>query len=315
MIKESKYVGCFKGLAIGDAYGANYEGGFAERLLWRVLGKTKDGRKRYTDDTQMSLDIATSFLAKNTIDQEHLAQTFAKSYKWSRGYGPSAGKLLVSIKRGKKWQTLNRKKFKDGSMGNGAGMRAPLVALCHPEIDDRLDEYIRKSAEITHAHPLAVEGASLIVKATVLSLQGQGSKGIISSLIQGCDVSDYKAKLRVCENLLTQTNMPSLKEVKARLGNGMLAIDSCITAIYFGLKYLDLEFDEMLKEICRLGGDADTIAAMAGAIWGSTNGSDKIEVLAKKVENIEQIEAFARELYKKYLTSQAREGALKHASS
>ncbi len=303
MIEESRYVGCFKGLAIGDAYGAHYEGGIAERLLWRLLGKTKDGRKRYTDDTQMSLDIATSFLANNSIDQDHLAQTFSNSYRWSRGYGPSAGRLLVGIRKGEKWQSLNRRKFKDGSMGNGAGMRAPLVALCYPKIDQDLEENVRKSAEITHAHPLAIAGAQIIASATVMSLYGQCSKDIISSLIQVCDNPAYKTKLENCERLLVQKNSPSVKDIKLHLGNGMLALDSCVTAIYFGLKYTGLKFNVMLNEICRLGGDADTIAAMAGAIWGASNGSESIEVLANNVENIEKIEALARELYQKHLTS------------
>jgi len=61
--------------------------------------------------------------------------------------GGPEGKMLVGIRKGKKWQSLNRKKFKDGSMGNGAGMRAPLVALCHPKIDQNLEENIRKSAD------------------------------------------------------------------------------------------------------------------------------------------------------------------------
>ncbi len=303
MIEESKYIGCFKGLAIGDAYGALYEGGIAERLLWRLLGKTKEGKKRYTDDTQMSLDIATSFLAKKLINQDHLAQTFSNSYKWSRGYGPSAGQLLVGIRNGKKWQSLNRKKFKDGSMGNGAGMRAPLVALCYPVIDQNLEDNVRKCSEITHAHPLAIIGAQIIARATVMSLHGRDSMDIINSLIQTHDESVYAQKLKICAELLEQSNLPRKKEIKRKLGNGMLALNSCVTAIYFGLKYKNSEFIIMLNDICRLGGDADTIAAMAGAIWGAANGSESIEKLAENVENIEMIDTFARDLYKNNLKS------------
>ena len=65
MINPNKYSGCFLGLAIGDAYGAPFEGGPIERLLWKAIGKTKDGKLRYTDDTQMSIDLAISFIQNN----------------------------------------------------------------------------------------------------------------------------------------------------------------------------------------------------------------------------------------------------------
>jgi len=133
MINSNKFSGCFLGLAIGDAYGAPFEGGPIERLLWKAIGKTKNGKVRYTDDTQMSIDLASSFIQNNGINQEHLATTFAENYHWSRGYGPSAAWLLKKIKNGANWQDVNRIKFKDGSFGNGAAMRAPILAMCFPE--------------------------------------------------------------------------------------------------------------------------------------------------------------------------------------
>ena len=42
--------------ALGDAFGAPYEGGVTERLIWGVLGR-RSGKRRWTDDTQMSVDV------------------------------------------------------------------------------------------------------------------------------------------------------------------------------------------------------------------------------------------------------------------
>jgi poly(ADP-ribose) glycohydrolase ARH3 len=148
MIKKEKFIGCFLGVAIGDSYGAGYEGGPLERFVWRLIGSTSQGKKRYTDDTQMSIDVANSFLEKKGIDQDSLAKRFAKSYRWSRGYGPSAAKLLKGIRSGKSWQSLNRKKYKEGSKGNGAAMRAPVVALCHPYDDGAFGETIEATASL-----------------------------------------------------------------------------------------------------------------------------------------------------------------------
>jgi len=45
------YLRYVSGLALGDALGAPYEGGPEERLAWKLLGKTRNRKLRYTDDT------------------------------------------------------------------------------------------------------------------------------------------------------------------------------------------------------------------------------------------------------------------------
>ena len=300
MIDESKYRGCFKGLAIADAFGASYEGGIIERSLWRLIGKTREGKNRFTDDTQMSIDIAQSFLENLDINQDHLAKTFASSYKWSRGYGPTAAKLLKSIKYGKRWQDLNRKKFKEGSIGNGAAMRAPIVALCHPINDKVLENYIQKSAEITHTNPLAIEGAHIVAVTTCLALNDTPNEKILESLLVYCKSEIYTSKLGKCIAYIHSKNSISSKEIRRQLGNGIIATTSCLTSIYFGLKYRKSSFESMLSEIFSLGGDTDTIGAMAGGIWGAFNGDLEIGYLAKDVESIDLIEDLAVRLHKNY---------------
>ncbi|MCI5159576.1 MAG: hypothetical protein D3906_14330, partial [Candidatus Electrothrix sp. AUS1_2] len=108
--------------ALADAFGAPYEGGPLERLLWIFLGR-RHGKRRWTDDTQMSVDVMESLLTCEGVDQTDLAQRFARSYRWTRGYGPSAAKLLKRIRRGEPWQTANRAVYPEGSLGNGGAMR------------------------------------------------------------------------------------------------------------------------------------------------------------------------------------------------
>ncbi len=295
MLTQDKYTGCFLGLALGDAYGAPYEGGPIERLLWQAIGRTRDGRRRYTDDTQMSIDLAISLLQQQGVDQNHLAHTFAESYRWSRGYGPSAGKLLKEIRRGVSWQTANRAKYPEGSMGNGAAMRAPIVALCFPNNDALLTDNITRTAEITHAHPLAIEGAQLIAFTVCSVLNNIPPQEIVESLINRCNLDLYKEKLAQCATLLGRD--ASSKDIVNALGNGMLATESCVTAIYFSLHYLNEPFDTLLKKIIKLGGDVDTIAAMAGAIWGAANGSSSLQTMKSTLENSEHIVDLAQRLH------------------
>jgi len=256
--------------AIGDAYGAPYEGGFLERLLWRILGKTRSGRLRYTDDTQMSLDTARSLLAIGGVDQQDLATRYAASYRWSRGYGISAAKTLRKIKNGANWQEVNRLIHKEGSMGNGAAMRAPVVALFAfrggslEDIKGTKDS-IAKVSEITHAHPLAIEGAYLIAAAVIVALKGASSEAIIAELKSLCESDNYRDKL-----------------------------------IYFALQYLQADFDSLLNVVLKIRGDVDTIASMACAIWGASNGTAGLQDKALSVEGSEQIKALAVKLYSSY---------------
>src|SRR5688572_28463619 len=105
--QESAFVGSMLGLALGDASGAPFEGGLLERALWRWMGTTPVGKARWTDDTQMALDVAETLVACGDVDQDDLAGRFAKSYHWTRGYGPGAARVLKLIRRGNHWRTAN----------------------------------------------------------------------------------------------------------------------------------------------------------------------------------------------------------------
>ena len=297
-IDAKKIEGCLLGLAIGDAYGAPFEGGILERLLWHYIGKTSNGSRRFTDDTQMSIDIVKSFLERKTIEQDHLANAFAQSYKWSRGYGPSAAKLLKKIKSGKHWRDVNKLKYKEGSMGNGAAMRAPTLALCSPSDEEIMMQYVVAASEITHAHPLAIEGAKLIAYATFCALNGNAKQNIIKGLVERCKSEIYSEKMSLCCELLISGGDCKPKKAASVLGNGMLASESCVTSLFFALKYFDREFEELLQSVIKVGGDVDTIAAMSCAIWGASNGSTQLARFSANVESSEEIIVMAASIAK-----------------
>ena len=77
----------------------------------------------------MSIDLAESLLERDGLDLNDAARRFAAGYRWSRGYGPAAAKLLKRIARGADWREANRSIYPEGSFGNGGAMRAPVVGL------------------------------------------------------------------------------------------------------------------------------------------------------------------------------------------
>jgi len=295
MPSKEQYLGCIFGLACGDALGAPYEGGLIERLVWRLIGHTKEGLPRWTDDTQMSLDLAESLLSFGALDQNDLAMRFASSYRWSRGYGPSTARLLKRIRRGEDWSTASTAIYKNGSFGNGAAMRASITALFFPRDLPTLVRETSRAAEVTHAHPLGIEGAILIAVATHGLLYKESVAQILDQVNAYCKRDEFSKQVGVVQKWLSNNEPITPAEAVRALGNGITAQSSCATALYIALRHLNLQFNELLLFSRACGGDVDTISAMAGTLWGAYNGADSLESI--HVEQPSKLKCVATRLY------------------
>lgn len=287
MATLDQFRGCLLGLSLGDALGAPFEGGILERLLWRVIGFTRKGEMRWTDDTQMSIDIIESFLRMGSIDPDDIAITFAKSYRWSRGYGPKAAKVLKRIAKGANWREANRSGFASGSFGNGAAMRAPMIGLIYA--NQPIKELKRGTsliASVTHAHPLGIEGAGLLAQATAEVLNGAPSLEVFGAAAENCSLEPFTSRVAIARTWLETGHEATIHEVRRLLGNGIAAHASCVTALYLALRFREQSFLNMQHYIAQLGGDVDTIGAMAGAVWGAANGFALLP--SKQLERLEK---------------------------
>ena len=271
-----RFEGCVLGLALGDALGAPLEGGPVERMVWRVLCRINGVEMRWSDDTQMSLDLAECLVATGGVDADDLAQRFARSYRWSRGYGPGAARLLKRIARGANWRDVNRSVYPDGSFGNGGAMRAPVVGLFFSARPDELVTAARESARVTHAHPLGVEGAVVIASATARAMATRAPSEILQAAAVHCESAPFRERFEIARTWLDSGEAPAATAVRDRLGNGIAAAESCVTAVYIALRFLGESFAEVPAFAAACGGDVDTIGAMAGAIWGAANGASSL---------------------------------------
>ncbi len=286
MATQDQFAGCLLGLALGDAMGAPFEGGRLERFAWKLIGKTGHGEMRWTDDTQMSVDLAESLIANGGLEVDHLAQQFGSGYRWSRGYGPAAAKTLKKIKNGKHWHQVNRSTYPDGSFGNGGAMRAPIIGIFYNQNSDALIKAARDSAFITHAHPLGIEGAVLIASAAALALGSHNSVEIIEGAGLHCEQKSFIARLIIADEWLCNEIEPSAEEVAKKLGNSIAADASCVTSLYICLRFLNRPFKDMINFVIECSGDVDTIGAMAGAIWGARRGASNLP--EEYLERLEQ---------------------------
>ena len=290
-MKTDRITGSLLGLALGDAFGAPYEGGLGEQAAWAILGKRR-GMCRWTDDTQMTIDVAESLTAMGCVDQDDLARRFAASYEWSRGYGPGAAQTLKLIRRGRPWHEARFATFPGGSFGNGGAMRsAPVGLFFAGRGEDMIAEASGEVAGVTHAHPLGLEGAIMIALATALSYNDAPALEIIERLLGRAESPQAVSRLEKAGEWLRGEDAIDARTVAAELGNGVAAHESCATAVYAALAFRDRPFDELLEFAIGLGGDVDTIAAMACAIWGAGRGEDALP--ADRLEQLEQRDRIA----------------------
>jgi ADP-ribosylglycohydrolase len=285
VVPIEKFQGCLIGLGLGDALCAAREGGPLERLLWKIIGRTGEGLHRYTDDTQMTIDLATHLVNNGSINQDVLALEFANSYKWSRGYGPSTAVVLKKIRAGVDWRVASTSRYPSGSFGNGAAMRIPALALMYHDRQLELPEAIERSSSITHPNPLAIMGAALIAHAVICGLYDTEPASAIRSIIARYASGEFTHRMTIVQECLLAGKIPDPVRLRRILGTGTSAIDSCPASILIGMYYRSHPISDLLGYVNRCQGDTDTIGAMSGSIWGAYNG---IEPIPKKdLESIE----------------------------
>lgn len=265
-----RYRGCLLGLALGDTLGAPHEGGPLERLLWRCIGRSR-GRMRHTDDTAMALELAQSLLQRRGLDPDDIARRHAAGYRWSRGYGRGAARVLKAIRAGHPWPDASRLVYPEGSRGNGAAMRAAVIGLYWPEDPQQRAEMADAAARITHAHPLGRDGARAMAEAVAGALCDTPSD-LLLQRVSARVGPDWQPRLQRAVRWLADSAGPDPIEIRRELGNGMTALDSVVTALYLALSHRESSFGELLDAAIAIGGDVDTIAAMAGAVWGTLCG-------------------------------------------
>lgn len=295
---EDQYRGALVGLALGDALGAPHEGGPLERLLWRILGSTRAGLRRFTDDTQMSVDVALSLLSRGAVDQDDLAARFSRSYRWDRGYGPGTAKILKRVRAGRNWREASRSVHPGGSLGNGAAMRSPVVGLFFQPRPEELPVAARLVAEVTHAHPLGMEGAVLIAGATAAALECPDGLVLFDRTSRFSASAEFSTRLAQARSWLEADRPVTPRQVRSALGMGITAPLSCVSALYLAARFLRGSFEELLAFAADAGGDVDTVGAMASAIWGARNGLSKVSPhLVARVEEASTIGEVAGRLY------------------
>jgi poly(ADP-ribose) glycohydrolase ARH3 len=263
--------GALLGTFVGDALGMPFEGappsGVPEQL---EMLDARLGRGTYTDDTQMAIALAESLLEVDGVDQEHIGRAFLNAYDPQRGYGSGTRGVLMLIAEGAAAVDAAVRVFDGrGSLGNGAAMRVAPIAVRYAHDPQALLEAARRSARVTHAHPVGVDAAVVQAAAVAAAIRGADP---LQAARAAAATSQLRERLAHAAALLAKRPAPG--EVATALGNSPTAAESVPTAIYAATAHA--RFEDAVSFAVRCGGDADTIGAMAGAIAGARDGATAI---------------------------------------
>lgn len=191
-------------------------------------------RSRFTDDTVMTVAVASKLtMTESTYIKE--MQDFGRRYP-KAGYGSGFKNWLFSE---------NPQPY--GSFGNGSAMRVSPVGYAFKKIEDVRIE-AEKSAEITHNHPEGIKGAVAVASAVFLARTGC-SKQEIKNYIE----SNFNYNLK-----------RTIDEIRPSYHFDVSCQGSVPEAIISFLESHD--FESTIRNAISIGGDSDTIAAIAGAI-------------------------------------------------
>lgn len=228
------------GAILGDIIGSPYE--------FDRGNKSKDfplfsKHSTYTDDTVMTLAVATVFLkAPEGTTDEWILQELANSMRfWGRlyphaGYGGMFYRWLFHPE----YQAYN-------SFGNGSAMRVSSVAWLYDTME-AVRHAARLSAQVTHNHPEGIKGAEATASVIFLARTGHTKEEIRAYVEQefGYDLS------RTCDEIrLTYRHVETCMET----------VPEAITAFLEGDS-----FEDVIRTAVSLGGDCDTLGAIAGSM-------------------------------------------------
>ena len=224
------------GAIIGDIAGSIYE---------RYSIKTKDfpffgDSCRLTDDSVCTIAVADVLL--HDLPPAETMQKWCRRYPGA-GYGGNFGMWIYADPP----EPYN-------SYGNGAAMRvSPAAFLNHSNLDAALAAS-DKVTEITHNHSEGMKGARATTHAIWLAYQGERPENIRQVI-----TTEYGYDL-------TQT----VDEIRPDYSFDVTCQGSVPQAITCALE--SVSFEDAVRNAISLGGDADTLAAIAGPIAEAMHG-------------------------------------------
>jgi ADP-ribosylglycohydrolase len=302
-LQEKRILGAFYGQALGDAMGMPSElwprSRVKQHFGWIdgfLPGPAENnaacyfGRAAFTDDTSMALALADAIV---THDGDINAETIgANILRWAEEFdafnknvlGPTSKIALNALKMGTPVTQLE-----NNGMTNGAAMRiSPLGCLLPAKDLDAFVDAVALASSPTHKSDVAIAGATVIAWAVSRAIDGASWTSIrdelpaIARAAQEKRVTTFSASMAARVELALSVVAQgrgvesTMQQIYDLVGTGTATIESVPAAIAM-VELANTDPNRCAILCANLGGDTDTIGAMAVAICGALHGIDGID--------------------------------------
>jgi ADP-ribosyl-[dinitrogen reductase] hydrolase len=262
--------GAMLGLAVGDALGAPLEWLHPEQIAARYGGPLRDlvaspvwERGEWTDDTAMALALAESIVDQGGYVEQDV---FAHYALWARSDPKDIGSTVDAALRRARDPADARSLAADHhrvtggqSAGNGSLMRTVPIALRYLEEPSGLERFSRLDSGLTHHDPLAGDACvwfNMTVAALVAGRRPPSSRSAVGR--QAAEAAEL-------------STAQLADEVQGQMGYVMTAL-----GVGFAAAFGHDDLEQAIVFAANLGGDADTNAAVTGALAGARFGASAI---------------------------------------
>lgn len=227
------------GAITGDIVGSPYE--YSGELIEEDEFPLFSFVSEFTDDTVMTLAIAEALMRGEGDKKKTRSLFITEMRKFGRFY-PNAG-------YGKMFAEWLCREDEEGynSFGNGSAMRVSPVAWYFDDLQT-VEEFAELSASVTHDHPEGIKGAQAIASAIFLARTGK-TKDEIRTYIEQRFGYDLDHEVEEFQRMARITS------------SCQVTVPEAIVAFLEGNS-----FEGVLRKAVSIGGDTDTLAAMAGSI-------------------------------------------------
>ena len=275
MPRSHRVAGALIGSVVGDALGAPFEfgrpGEFTTRfpaeargVATEMCGGGPQGRQpgEFTDDTQMALLLAGSLVQRGELDE---ADVFERFRTWALADPPDiGGQTRAVLRSGRPWNAAAAEHAaRSGhAAGNGSLMRTTPAAIRFArEGRDATMDAARRISALTHGDPSAGEGCAIYSELVRVALDGDDPLAAVPPALEHV-ASEYREKWAA-------VLAPDWTPEQATEGNGAVwpTLGQALWALRQGGS-----FAQVLRRVIDLGGDTDTVAAVAGGLAGAVYG-------------------------------------------
>lgn len=293
-------------MAVGDAFGTTNEFSTPEPTPFPALvsGPQRDivgagpfhlEPGQVTDDTQMAVALWSSVIACGTVDPADIAARYIDWMSVSFDIGNQTHSVLTAIKSGAAplaagrdvWERSGRR-----PAGNGSLMRTAVLAVLYPD-----DAAVRRRAAIldsaiTHADPRcllacaafdAAVARAMAPDASVAEVLAAAAAELPHAAVAATEIlPDHAGAIQAAVAALgTDLELAAADDPQLyRAGSHLTGVESGFVRVSFRLAFWEIvhapSFADAIIDVANRGGDADTNAAITGALLGAFHGVDAI---------------------------------------